>query len=199
MGEPAHRTPLFAGKGFRACEIETGDLPMLQRFFEANPEYHRLVTGQPPAADAAHEIFVGVPPDWMPYARKWLLGLFDEAGALLGLADIITDLLAPGVWHLGLFVVATPLHGTGMAMACYGRLESWMRDQGARWLRLGVVMGNARAERFWERAGYVDTRLRHGVEMGERINTLRVMMKPLAGGSLSEYLSLVARDRPEEA
>jgi hypothetical protein len=29
------------------------------------------------------------------------------------------------------------------------------------------------------------------------VNDLRVMMKPLAGGTIAEYLSLVGRDRPE--
>src|SRR5258705_9166242 len=31
-----------------------------------------------------------------------------------------------------------------------------MRGSGALWLRLGVVEGNLRAERFWENSGYVD-------------------------------------------
>jgi hypothetical protein len=31
--------------------------------------------------------------------------------------------------------------------------------------------------------------------MGQRTNTVRVMLKPLAGGTLEEYLSLVERDR----
>ena len=33
--------------------------------------------------------------------------------------------------------------------------------------------------------------------MGKRLNTLRVMAKPLAAGSVSEYLAAVARDRPD--
>ena len=74
-----------------------------------------------------------------------------------------------------------------------------MIEQGARWLRLGVVRGNARAERFWERCGYVQVRERGPVQMGRKTNLLRVMVKPLAGGTLDEYLALVARDRPGAA
>jgi hypothetical protein len=33
--------------------------------------------------------------------------------------------------------------------------------------------------------------------MGQRVNTLRVMAKPLAGGTLEQYTALVIRDRPE--
>ncbi len=76
-------------------------------------------------------------------------------------------------------------------------LERWMADQGAQWLRLGVVQGSARAERFWLRCGYVQVRERGPMAMGRKTNLLRVMAKPLAGGTIAEYLALVERDRPE--
>jgi len=109
---------------------------------------------------------------------------------------VIAGLLADSVWHIGLFIVATPLHGGGTARLLYESLEMWMRRQGARWSRLGVVEGNLRAVRFWEKAGYVDLRKRK-VELGKQVNVVRVMAKPLTDGTLSEYLSLVSRDRPE--
>jgi ribosomal protein S18 acetylase RimI-like enzyme len=72
-----------------------------------------------------------------------------------------------------------------------------MRDNGARWLRLGVVEGNTRAERFWEKQGYVEVRKRGDYPVGERLATLRMMVKLPADGSLGEYLERVPRDRPE--
>ncbi len=78
------------------------------------------------------------------------------------MANVVSDLLATGVWHLGLFIVATRLHGSGAAVLLYDRLEAWMGASGAQWLRLGVVRGNVRAERFWERRAYVEMRERTG-------------------------------------
>jgi len=78
----------------------------------------------------------------------------------------------------------------------WNALEAWMKRNGARWIRLGVVAGNARAERFWARAGFVETRVREGVTLGRRVNTVRVLVKPLAGRPLADYLALVARDNP---
>jgi hypothetical protein len=72
-----------------------------------------------------------------------------------------------------------------------------MRERGALWSRLGVVAGNGRAERFWEKMGYVEVRKRNGVAMGKRVSDLRVMVKALADGNLPQYLALVARDRPD--
>ena len=125
-----------------------------------------------------------------------MLGFEDEAGALVAIAEVVADLFARDVWHIGLFIVATAAHGSGAAQALYRHLEAWMVCGGARWLRLGVVAGNARAERFWERLGYIEVRKREGVPMGQRVNTLRVMVKPVAG-RLDEYLSKVGRDRAE--
>jgi ribosomal protein S18 acetylase RimI-like enzyme len=125
-----------------------------------------------------------------------VIGLRDAVGELRALADVISDLLAPGVWHLGLFIVAVELHGTGAALDCYQALECWMRSQGARFVRLGALAGNERAARFWRARGFVGTRRREGVSMGRLTHTLIAMAKPLGDTTLAEYLTLVPRDRP---
>jgi GNAT superfamily N-acetyltransferase len=182
--------------GCRMRELGAADVATVQRFFDANPEYFLEVNGERPRADEAEHEFADLPPAGMPYRTMWLIGFFDRAGALLGVATIVGDFLQPHVWHVGLFIVATALHGSGVAHALYRRLERWMVEQGARWLRLGVVRGNVKAECFWLRCGYVQVRERGPLTMGRKTNLLRVMAKPLAGGSIDEYLALVERDRP---
>ena len=59
--------------------------------------------------------------------------------------------------------------------------------------------GNTRAEQFWERCGYHEVRRREGIPMGVRVNDVRVMVKPLAEGSIADYLAQVARDRLDSA
>lgn len=191
------KVALFAAGPYRATELAEADVAALQRFFEANPEYFLAVGGQPPAAAEARDEFDALPPAGWPYGRRWILGFMAADGTMAGMASVVSDFLAAGVWHVGLFIVATKLHGGGAAHHLYGALESWMRGNGARWTRLGVVEGNARAERFWERAGYLEVRKRHGVAIGRRVNSLRVMAKPLAAGTLDEYLALIARDHPD--
>lgn len=189
--------PLFASAHFAARGLVEADLPRLQALFEANPEYFVAVSGRPPGPDAARVEFDDRPPPHLPWTRRWFLGLHDGAGAMVGVADVVSDLSAPGVWHIALFLLATPLHGTGAAHEVYAALEGWIAGSGARWLRLGVVRGNARAERFWQGRGYRETRVRGGVDTGGRVNDVRVMVKALAGGTLAEYRDLVARDRPD--
>jgi len=190
---------LFATGSARCFEMRREDIAALQRFFEANPEYALAVEGEAPGPHAATEEYESLPPPDWPLGRKWMLAFRDPDENMVAMADVLSDLFVAGVWHVGLFVVATKLHGRGVAYELYEGLESWMKGGGAQWVRLGVVAGNARAERFWELFGYVEVRRRLGIEMGRRTNDVRVMVKPLAGRPLAEYLSLVARDRPETA
>jgi ribosomal protein S18 acetylase RimI-like enzyme len=182
------------------------DLPELQRFFDANPGYFVAVHGEPPRADEAAIEFRDVPPAGMAYREMAMLGFFDggasagadaqSEGPLVAMATVVGDFIAEHVWHIGLFIVATALHGSGAAHAMYRELEAWIVARGAHWIRLGVVAGNARAERFWERSGYVEVRQRGPLQMGRRTNVLRVMVKPLDRRAIAPYLALVARDRP---
>jgi GNAT superfamily N-acetyltransferase len=187
-----------AGGAFQALELQGADVPVMQRFFDANPEYNLLINGEPPGPGDAQDEFEEAPPPDMPHGRLWWIAFTDAQHTLHGIAHVVADLLAPGVWHVGLFIAATALHGQGAAHAMYQALERWMAAQGAQWLRLGVVQGNARAEAFWLRQGYVEVRQRHDVPTGARRNTIRVMVKPAgADHNVSNYLAVVGRDRPE--
>ena len=168
----------------------------LQEFFEENPLYFLSTHGIPAqAGEAYEEIYSDLPAGWA-FNHKYVFGYEDSNGKLAGMGNVVSDLLAKGVWHVGTFIVATDRHGTGDAQALYASVEEWCRHCGARWMRLGVVAGNARAEAFWERSGYVQVARREGIVMGQRTNAIRVMAKPLRGQPISEYYSLVERDRP---
>ena len=188
---------LFTAGDGAATEVSAVDLPEVRRFLEANPEYYLRVSGEPPNPEAARQELEALPPSEWDFERKSLLAFRDASRAIVGLAEIVANLFAAGVWHIGLFIIATRLHGKGAAQLWYGALESWMRLQGCEWIRLGVAQGNTHAERFWDKLGYRELRKREGVQLGERLHTIRVMMKPLAGRPVSDYLALVARDRPE--
>ncbi len=191
------RVPASPIAGLTTIELTHGSEPLLQRFFDENPLYFMVVNGQPAQPDEAHEEIHGTLPAGWSHTKKWVIGYVRADGALAAMANWVSDLLAPSVWHIGTFIVATARHGSGDGQTLHASLEAWALRHGARWLRLGVVSGNTRAERFWERQGFIDTRLRTGVTMGRLTQTLRVMVKPLAGGSLEQYRALVERDRPE--
>lgn len=187
---------VFATPRYSARELREDDVPLLQALLEANPEYSLAVNGRLPHPDEAFVEFVEQPPAHLQPGRRWFMGLFDADDTLVGVCVVVENLGAPRVWHLAWLLVATALHGSGVAQAVYEAMEAWARQGGAQWLRLGVVQGNVRAERFWERQGFLQVRTREGMDTGGRLNTIRVMAKPLAGGTLDRYLALMPRDQP---
>ena len=190
---------LFYFDHYFARSLTQSDVGTVQRFFECNPDYFELWNGIAPRSNEAQLEFDDLPPPEMPYARRWMVGCFDDNHSLLAFATVIKDLLAAHVWHTSLFVTATSLRGTGFAAKLYMALETWMRAGGALWLRLGVLRGHTRAESFWRKMGYIEVRNRHGINTGVRIVSNVVMIKPLTDASINLYLELVPRDRPESA
>ncbi len=192
----ADRSQIATSGDLRIVVLTAADVPVIQQLYEANPEYSLQVMGRPPKPNDAHDDFHDRPPTDIPLREQWMWGFVDSHNELIGVACIAADLFAPTVWHIGYFMIETKQHGAGVARAIYDALEAYIRDQGAVWLRLGVVVGNAPAESFWLRCGYTEVRTRDSYVLGDKTHVVRVMVKPLSGGALSEYLQLVPRDQP---
>ncbi|MFT0476477.1 GNAT family N-acetyltransferase [Pseudomonas antarctica] len=188
--------PLSAAPGIRVAPLTLADEAELQHFFEQAPDYFIAVNGEPATPTEAREELQGdLPPGWS-CSRLYWLGYRDAAGQLVAVVNIAADLLAAGVWHIGLLLVHARLHGSGLARRLHAELEAWAVGKGAEWLRLTVVVGNAKAQRFWPKLGYVQVRTREGITMGRQVNTVSIQIKALAGGRIDEYLESVERDRP---
>jgi GNAT superfamily N-acetyltransferase len=142
--------------------------------------------------------FDATPPEDMPYSALPMWLIRDRAsGHMLGEVSVATDLLAVGVTHLGFFIVDAARQGSGFASEVYSSYEAWAIENGARWLRLGVVEGNRRGHRFWLRNGYVEIRRRQDYVIGDLSHTLIVMVKPVARYVRQIVIERVRRDRPE--
>jgi GNAT superfamily N-acetyltransferase len=188
--------PLSDASKMRVVPLSLADETELQHFFEQAPDYFIAVNGEPATpTEARDELLGGLPAGWS-CSRMYWLGYRDACGQLVAVVNIAADLLAAGVWHIGLLLVHTRWHGTGLARRLHADLEAWAARRGAQWLRLTVVVGNAKAERFWPKVGYVQVRTREGITMGRQVNTVSIQVKALAGGRVDEYLERVERDRP---
>jgi GNAT superfamily N-acetyltransferase len=186
----------FETEDFVVRDLQREELPQLQALFEANPTYFLLVGGQPPLPDEAVQEFEELPPVHMSFGQRWFSGVFDRSGCLQGLLIVLSDLCAPGIWHTALFFLADSQHGTGAAMRLHAGLEAWAGSQGARWLRLGVVVGNVAGERFWSKCGYTEVRTRPMNDASGQTRTVRVLVKPLVPETVAQYLAQVPRDQP---
>jgi len=192
-----HCMPAFVETSdFVVRDLHREEVPDLQALFDSNPGYFLLVGSQLPRPDEAQREFDEMPPASLTFERRWFAGVFDRQRTLQGHVNVLSDFCAPGVWHIALFFLANALHGTGVAARLHDALEARARSSGASWLRLGVVIGNVAAERFWSKCGYLDVRTREIATASGQLKTARVLVKPLAGGAIADYLQLVPRDEP---
>ena len=184
-------------EGIRVSELHAADEAQLQCFFAQAPDYFIAVNGEPARpTEAREELQSPLPPGWQCRRMYWL-GYRDADGQLVAVVNMAADVLAAGVWHIGLLLVHTRLHGTGFAQRLHSGLQAWAVKNGARWLRLSVVIGNRKAERFWSRLGYVPVRTRGGIVMGRQENSVSIQVMALCGAGMDEYLSQVPRDRAD--
>ena len=195
MEVDSHGLPACSVVGIQVVELGDRDEAELQRFFERAPDYFIAVNGEPATATEAHEELQGLLPAGWACSRMYWLGYRDLENQLVSVVNIAADLLAVGVWHIGLLLVDARLHGTGLAQRLHADLEAWAAGNGAQWLRLTVVIGNAKAERFWPKLGYVQVRTREGITMGRQVNSVSIQVKALTGGQVGDYLALVPRDQ----
>ena len=188
--------PVFATDEFAARPATRAETADIEAFNEANAGYWLLTHGHPPTPDDAERAFDQHPPPEMSYSEDlWFLLRDTGEGRIIGQIACATDLLAAGVYHLGFFIVATELQGSGFARRAHRAWEAWAIRRGARWLRLGVVETNSRARAFWGNLGYVEMCRRSGYLLGERSHVLITMAKPLGDNTLAQCLAAVPRDR----
>ncbi len=189
---------MLEGARWVAVALSPDDAPSLQAFLDANPLYSEICYGRPwLPGDAAKELADRPPPDWPQGPSHWWAVLERGTGRWLGLLTFTEDLLATHVWHLGLFLVATAEHGSGLARELHAAWAAHARSDGARWLRLGVVRANSRALAFWDRLGYTEVRQRHGLKYGDLTQSISVQVQALGDATIEEHLARVERDRPE--
>jgi len=63
--------------------------------------------------------------------------------------------------HLGIIAVAEVREGKGVGRALLDAIETWSVASGHRFLTLNVFVANARAQAFYERAGYAPDTMRY--------------------------------------
>ena len=120
----------------RTLELGPAHETLLQSFFDANPEYFVTVNGEPAGpGEAREEIESELPAGWS-FTKRWIIGYADGRGELAAMASVVTDLLATGVWQIGLFIVATARHGNGEARILHQGLQGFRERQLQRLLQI---------------------------------------------------------------
>lgn len=145
---------VFELTGCFGVRLDEARADELQAFLDRCSEYFELVTGQPPGPREAADLLRALPRG-KTRDDKFVLGLFDAPGHLIGVLDVIRDFPRPREWFLGLLLFEPTLRGKKLGDRVFRRLEDWIRAQGGTAIHLVVEEVNPGALRFWQRMGFV--------------------------------------------
>jgi RimJ/RimL family protein N-acetyltransferase len=127
--------------------------PIVQKIFEASPEYFRLVDGSEVLPHFALKEIKDEPKKKSPTYEKFFL-LILEDGKPVGVVDFHKDHPVQGSTYLGLFLLVERVHGSGVGRAAYQVAEEYARSElGAHKILIGVSEKNDVTD-FWKKMGY---------------------------------------------
>lgn len=144
---------MFELTGCFGIRLDEGREEELQAFYQECRDYVELVTGAPPGPDEARQLLRALPRG-KGREDKFVIGLFDAPGHLVGVLDVIRDYPEARDWYVGLLLFGPSSRGRRLGERVYRRLEDWVRAEGGRSVHLVVTEENPRAIEFWRRMGF---------------------------------------------
>ena len=169
---------IFNIEGYSTKLLNDSDVPVVQEFLEQCNDFFELVEGRTVNPSAGNSIFVDRPPD-KPEEDKYVIGIYDQPGSLIGLIDLVVDYPVEGEWFIGLFMLVPKHRKCGLGRKIYRAFEEWAYQYGAMSIGLGVVEQNKAACHFWEQMGFTLIAKRPPKRFGNKENIVLVMRHTL--------------------
>ena len=146
----------------------------LQMLFEQCADYVLLVDGESVSPHAAKEIFATAPPG-RSLSGKFLYGLWNRQGAMVGVLEGMRDYPDEATWWIGLLLLAPEVRGRGLGRKLIEGFADYVSSEHGMAIMLGVVEENHPAYRFWERQGFKLVRQTEPRQFGKKTQRVYVM------------------------
>jgi ribosomal protein S18 acetylase RimI-like enzyme len=163
-------------------DITTQRSAELQRMLEHCDDFHLLVEGVPTYPYAAEDIFLSVPPGKDP-EEKFILGILNAAGDIVGVLEGLPGYPQPDIWWIGLLLLTPETRGKGLGRRVVQRFCERARELGTSAVMLGVVEENQAGLRFWQRLGFSEVSQTEPRPFGNKMHVVHVMRLDLPPSS----------------
>jgi RimJ/RimL family protein N-acetyltransferase len=174
-------TQLFRLEGFGVRLLTLQDKDIFQHLFKRCEDFHFLSTGESLKGHEAEEALTDHPPE-RTLAEMCKIGLF-RSETLIGFFDVARNYPQLNVSHIGLFLIDKDSRSKGVGHQVVGALEDWLKAQGVTRIMLSVLEENQAALRFWQREGFIQTRMMPAKVFGQKTHIRFEFAKEIGAGS----------------
>ena len=154
--------------------LSPADTEQLQGLCEQCSDFNLLVDGEPISPTAAQELFQETPPG-RSLADKFIFGLIDRRGDVVGVLEGMRDYPEAHIWWIGLLMLAPSVRQQGLGRIVVAGFADYVRSHQGQAIMLGVMADNHLAYRFWRRMGFEEVRVTEPRQFGKKLQTVTVM------------------------
>lgn len=138
---------------YSVFRLQPEQIEALQRFFEQCADFAQLVEGESVSPTVARDTFRAVP-EGKSLRDKFLYGLQNRKGAIVGLLEGMRDYPDDTTWWIGLLLLAPETRGHGLGRKIIEAFSEYVHANQGTAIMLGVVEENRAAYRFWQGLGF---------------------------------------------
>lgn len=161
------------------CRLQPEHVEPLQRLLERCADYAMIVEGEGVSPTAAQELFRSVPTG-RSLSDKFLYGLFDRKGEIVGVLEGMRHYPDETTWWIGLLLLAPEVRRRGLGRKLVQAFSEVVRLKQGTSIMLGVVEENRSAYLFWQQLGFELVRQTEPRPFGKKIQMVYVMRRAVA-------------------
>lgn len=133
--------------------LEDYPIQEIEQFFAENADYSILSSGASEPKREARELFSTLP-EGKTLEDKFVFGIFERAGKLIGLIDLVKNYPEQDTWIIGLMLLSTQNRRQNIGKLIHVAGVKFVKKSGCKKLRLGVLEQNIGGLCFWQSLGY---------------------------------------------
>jgi GNAT superfamily N-acetyltransferase len=158
--------------------IDLRAVEAVQTLCETCADFFWLAEGRAAPPDAGLDILIDLPPG-RSIEDKFVYGLFDPQGLLLGVLEGLRHYPDAETWWIGLLLLAPAARQHGLGRKIIEGFFEVVRQAGGNAVQLGVVEENRSGYQFWRRMGFEPLRVTEPRSFGEKLQAVHVLRRSL--------------------
>ncbi|OJV62037.1 MAG: hypothetical protein BGO41_01535 [Clostridiales bacterium 38-18] len=143
-------------KNFIIKDVSHNDQIKIQELCNSCVDYFLISQGKPATGNEAQEFLMVLPPN-KTFEDKINLGIFNIAEDLVGFVDLIRNYPQNGTWYIGLLLIDSKARRNGLGKYIIHEIIKMVKKDSGEKIKIGVLIENESALKFWESMGFVTT------------------------------------------